>query len=121
MRVVAFFVLVLFAILGLLATMAGTSRAQTSEKVIEISAKRFGFTPDHITLKKGEPVKLRFASQDVAHGFFIRELKVDEVLEPGKTVEVEVNPARTGEFTAICHHFCGAGHGNMKMAITVEE
>ena len=23
-------------------------------------------------------------------------------------------------FTVICHHFCGSGHGNMKMTITVQ-
>ena len=82
--------------------------------MIEITAKRFAFTPDQITLKKGETVTLRLISQDVTHGFFLRPLKVDEDIEPGKTTEVIVTPQVTGTFTTVCDHFCGANHGNMK-------
>ncbi len=96
-----------------------TAQAQ-DQKVIAITAKRFGFTPDHVTLKRGEPVVLRLTSEDVTHGFFVRPLKVDELIEPGKTVDVKVTPEQAGNFTVICHHFCGVGHGNMKMTITVE-
>ena len=111
------FVLTLLAVT--LTSTAIRAHAADSPKVIEISAKRFGFTPDNITLKKGEPVILRLTSQDVTHGFFLRALKIDELIEPGKTVDVKVQPDKEGTFTAICHHFCGAGHGNMKMTITV--
>src|SRR3954451_24896318 len=96
------------------------AQAEPGSKVIAISAKRFAFTPDHVVLKRGEPVTLRLSSQDVTHGFFIRPLKIDEFLEPGKTVDVKVDPQTAGTFTVICHRFCGAGHGNMKMTITVE-
>ena len=96
------------------------AQTEPGAKVVAITAKRFGFTPDHIVLKRGEPVTLRLTSQDVTHGFFVRPLKVDELIEPGKTVDVKVDPQTAGTFTVICHHFCGAGHGNMKMTITVE-
>jgi len=97
-----------------------SAQVEPGANVVAITAKRFGFTPDHIVLKRGEPVTLRLTSQDVTHGFFVRPLKVDEVIEPGKTVDVKVDPQTAGTFTVICHHFCGAGHGNMKMTITVE-
>ena len=113
-----FGLLIIFCAL-LLQFMPVSSRAD-DPKVIEIKAKRFAFTPDHVVLKRGEPVVLRLTSEDVTHGFFVRPLKVDEVIEPGKTVEVPVNPQTAGTFTVICHHFCGVGHGNMKMSITVE-
>ena len=96
------------------------SRAAEGPKVIPIVAKRFGFTPDHVTLKKGENVVLRLTSQDVTHGFFVRPLKVDELIPAGKTLDVNVQPKQAGTFNVICHHFCGVGHGNMKMTITVE-
>lgn|SRR5262249_6678798 len=35
-------------------------------------------------LKKGEPVILRLKSEDVTHGFFMRQLKIDKTVEPGK-------------------------------------
>jgi|SRR4051812_23622380 cytochrome c oxidase subunit 2 len=106
----------LFFALSLLAGAYG----EEQQKVVAISAKRFAFTPDHVTLKRGEPVTLHLSSEDVTHGFFVRALKVDELIEPGKTVDVKVTPEQAGTFTVICHHFCGAGHGNMKMTITVE-
>ena len=89
-------------------------------RVVEITAKRFGFTPNQITLKKGETVTLRLSSEDVTHGFFMRALKIDEVVDPGKPTDITITPQTAGTFTTICDHFCGANHGNMNMKIVVE-
>ena len=94
--------------------------ADGSPRVIEITAKRFAFAPDQITLKKGETVTLRLHSEDVVHGFFMRKLKIDTEVEPGRTTDVTINPDTAGTYTTICDHFCGANHGNMKMTIVVE-
>lgn len=51
----------------------------------------------------------------------VRALKLDLDIEPGKTTEVRVTPAKGGRFTAICDHFCGSGHGNMKMTFIVDD
>jgi len=89
-------------------------------RVVEITAKRFGFVPEQITVKKGEPVILRLHSEDVTHGFFMRKLKIDAEVEAGKTTDVTITPEVAGSYTTICDHFCGANHGNMKMTIVVE-
>ncbi len=94
--------------------------AAQEPKVISITAKRFEFSPKEITLKKGETVKLELKSEDVTHGFYMKTLGLDEDIEGGKTTEVTVTPQTPGKYTTICDHFCGAGHGNMKMTITVE-
>lgn len=105
----------------LVALLAVVSRGRADEpRVIDITAKRFEFSPATITLKKGEAVKLRVTSEDVTHGLFLRPLKIDADLEPGQTREMTVTPEKTGTFLAICHHFCGAQHGNMKLTIVVE-
>jgi cytochrome c oxidase subunit 2 len=88
--------------------------------IIEITAKRFAFSPDKITLKKGETVKLRIHSEDVTHGFFLRALRLDEEIPAGQSIDVTVTPEVSGTFTTICDHFCGANHGNMNMTIVVE-
>ena len=88
--------------------------------VIEITAKRFAFSPDKITLKNDQTVKLRIHSEDVTHGFFLRPLKLDEEIPAGQTIEVTVTPHTVGSFTTICDHFCGANHGNMNMTFVVE-
>ncbi len=103
--------------------MAGALRkaqAAGEPRVVELTAKRFAFTPDKITLKKGETVTLRLRSEDVTHGFFMRKLKIDTEVEAGKTTDVTITPETAGSYTTICDHFCGANHGNMKMTIVVE-
>ena len=69
----------------------------------------------------GVPVTLQLSSQDVQHGFYIRGLKVDEEIQPGKTTEVTITPDKAGTFPTICDHFCGLGHKDMNMTIVVEE
>jgi cytochrome c oxidase subunit II len=96
------------------------SFADAEPPVVEITAKRFAFTPDTVHLKKDQTVKIRLHSEDVTHGFFMRALKIDSEIEPGKTTDIEVTPHVAGTFTTICDHFCGANHGNMKMTIVVE-
>jgi len=109
---------------GLLIVAAAASaprlRAGVEPRVIAITAKRFEFSPKEITLKQGETVKLQLTSEDVTHGFFMKPLGIDEDIVAGKTTEVVLTPKAPGRFTTICDHFCGAGHGGMKMTIVVE-
>ena len=97
------------------------TRASDEPKVIEISAKKFEFTPSQITLKRGEPVILRLSSSDRVHGFMSKPLKIDTDIPADKTADVPVTPDTAGDFTVICDHYCGTGHGNMKMKVTVVE
>jgi len=89
-------------------------------RVVEITAKRFEFSPSSLTLKKGETVTLRLKSLDVTHGFFQKALGIDLEIEPGKVTEMTLTPQAAGRYVTICDHFCGSGHGNMKLTIVVE-
>jgi cytochrome c oxidase subunit 2 len=106
-----------------LATVApkGNLARADNPKVIEITAKKFEFTPSEITLKKGEPVILRLSSSDRVHGFMSKPLKIDTDIPSDTTKDVAVTPDAAGNFTVICDHYCGTGHGNMKMKVTVVE
>ncbi len=97
------------------------TRARESAQVVKITASKFRFTPDHLTLVKGQPVTLQLTSTDRTHGFMIRALKLDTDIKPGKVTEMTVTPATAGTFKAICDHYCGLGHGGMKMTVVVEE
>jgi len=92
----------------------------SAPRVIEVHAKRFEFEPKEIHLAKGEAVTLAVTSEDVTHGFFSRPLHFDEDLAPGKTVSIPLAPKEPGQYTVICDHYCGSGHGGMKMIIVVE-
>ncbi len=97
------------------------ARAAEDPRVITITAKRFEFSPKEITIRLGETVKLQLTTEDVTHGFFMKPLGIDEEIVPGRTTEVVVTPRTAGRYTTICDHFCGAGHGSMKMTIVVEQ
>ena len=97
-----------------------SAMAAEEPQVIEIKAKKFEFTPNEITLKKGQPVVLRLTTEDRTHGFFLKPLKIDADIVPDKPTDVAVTPETSGTYTAICDHYCGTGHGMMKMKIVVE-
>jgi cytochrome c oxidase subunit II len=93
--------------------------AAEQPQVVEIKAKKYEFSPSRITLKKDAPVVLRLSSEDRAHGFFVKSLGVDAEIKPGQSTEVAITPAATGDYVVICDQYCGLGHGNMKMTLTV--
>lgn len=88
-------------------------------KVIKISAKRFDYSPGHLTLKKGQRVVLELTSRDVVMGFNLPDFNVRGDMIPGKVTRVEFTPDKTGEFTFLCDIFCGSGHEEMHGRITV--
>ena len=106
--------------LALALVLPALAGADEPTRTVDITAKRFEFVPATVTLKKGETVRLRVTSEDVTHGLFLRPLKIDTDIVPGQTQELTVTPQVSGTFTAICHHFCGSGHGNMKLTVIVE-
>jgi cytochrome c oxidase subunit II len=97
------------------------ARGQAAPRRIEVTAKRFDFTPGEITLKKGEPVVLVLKSADVPHGVRFRELGVTVNAGKGQTSEVTFTPDKTGTFVGHCSVFCGSGHGSMTLTLHVVE
>jgi cytochrome c oxidase subunit 2 len=95
--------------------------AQPAEQVIKITAKKFDYTPSHITLKKGVPVVLEFTTADVLMGFNVPDLGVRADIVPGKVTRVRIVPDKAGTFTFFCDIFCGSGHEDMTGTITVIE
>jgi cytochrome c oxidase subunit II len=110
---------VLFLAVVFLGWSASTADPQ-SPKRVEIVAKRFTYDPDTITLKKAEPVVLALHSIDVTHGIMIEafNIKSDEI-KKDKETEVRFTPQQIGHFEGQCSHFCGKGHGTMKLQIDV--
>ena len=91
------------------------------QKEIHITAKKFDFTPDTITLKKGEPVVLVVSSQDRKHGFNLRAFGIRADVNPGATARIPFTHDKTGKFTFSCDVFCGEGHEDMTGTIVVTE
>jgi len=112
---------VVSVVLGTLIVAVQSTPAQISPRRIEVTAKRFEFTPADITLKKGEPVVLVLKSVDVAHGIRFRELGIETKVGKGQTSELVFTPDKLGSFIGHCSVFCGSGHGSMMLTLHVVE
>ena len=97
------------------------ANALPAEREIHITAKNFAFTPDEITLKKGEPVVLVLSSQDRKHGFSLRGFGIRADVNPGGSARLRFTPNKTGKFTFSCDIFCGEGHEDMTGTVVVTE
>jgi len=98
-----------------------SANALPAQKEVHITAKKFDFTPDTITLKKGEPVVLVVSSQDRKHGFNLRAFGIRADINAGGTARIRFTPDKTGKFTFSCDVFCGEGHEDMTGTIVVTE
>jgi len=113
------------AVLGILAIALGWHRLATArispaaEQVIHMTAKRFEYTPNEITVKKGVPVILEITSLDRDHGFKIPELGIRADVKPGETTRVRIVADHTGRFEFRCDVFCGSGHEDMEGELVV--
>ena len=103
-------------IFSLIAVMAAPAGAP----VVEIHAKRYSFTPDTVTLKRGEKVTIRLVGDDRTHGLLVKPLGIELDAGPNDPDEITIAPAQAGTYSAICDHYCGAGHGGMKMTFVVQ-
>ena len=88
---------------------------------IQVIAKRYSFTPDQITVKRGQVVTLSLRSLDVTHGLSIKELGIKTGIPKGRDTVVSFTPQAVGTFVGQCSHFCGSGHGSMKFTVVVTE
>jgi cytochrome c oxidase subunit II len=93
--------------------------ARGADKVVRVTARKFVFTPNVIELKKGEPVVIELATEDVFMGFNVPDFKLRSDIVPGKVMRLALTPDRAGTFTFLCDVFCGDGHETMSGKIIV--
>ncbi len=99
----------------------GYTIANEKQMVIQITAKKFEYSPKDIKVKKDIPVILEFTSLDRLHGFNCPGLGIRADIFPGKTTQLSFLPNKVGTYPFHCDNFCGAGHEGMTGTITVEE
>jgi cytochrome c oxidase subunit 2 len=107
------------ALIGLGALLAPRPARSAREQVIHMTAKKFEYSPNEITVKKGVPVVLEITSLDRDHGFKLREFGVRAAIKPGATTRVRIVPNKTGRFPFQCDVFCGSGHEDMSGELIV--
>jgi heme/copper-type cytochrome/quinol oxidase subunit 2 len=72
-------------------------------QVIKMEAGSFYFTPNTITVRKGQKVRIELTSKDMMHDFNIQELGVKSpITKAGDTSIVEFVANQVGEFEYYC-------------------
>jgi cytochrome c oxidase subunit II len=71
----------------------------------------------HVPL--GQAVKLRLASQDVIHSFYIPAFRVKQDVLPGRYVTMWFQPTHAGEYHLFCAEYCGTYHSGMVGRVVV--
>lgn len=111
---------------------------QTSQ-VIEMTAKKYEFSPAVLHVKAGTKLVLKITATDRSHGFGIPTVpdgspkdaaaglvlsqpaqKNCYRLEKGQQVTVEIDAKTPGTYTFKCCVHCGLGHGRMKGELIVD-
>lgn len=119
---------------------SGITRAQDeTPQTVEMSAKKYEFTPPVVHAKAGTKIVLRITATDRSHGFGIStvadgspagtvpgiELTTPPAkgcyrLEKGQPVTVEIEAKTPGTYEFKCCVHCGLGHGRMKGQLIVD-
>jgi cytochrome c oxidase subunit II len=107
------------------------------EQVIELTAKKYEYSPSPVHVKAGTKVQLKITATDHDHGFKIANVpdgsepnskpglvfpSAQECwqLKKGETTTIEFLAQTAGTYTFKCCHTCGLGHRGMKGQIIVD-
>ena len=88
---------------------------------IQVTLRKYEFTPRLLRVRKGEQVKLVMVAADHDHGFKLDDFNINQKIPKGATVVVEFTANKAGTFQFRCSNVCGSGHRNMKGTLVVEE
>jgi cytochrome c oxidase subunit 2 len=72
-----------------------------------------------LALPVNRPAEILLLSQDVIHGFYVRELRVQQDMVPGMEIPVRFTPTRIGKYEIVCTQLCGLGHYRMRAYLQV--
>jgi plastocyanin len=102
----------------------------------EIRADQYAYDPPRITVNRGDEVRIRLASRDVVHGFFMEGHGLDAFIYPGRLLfnlrqasphtgyvpveEMVFRAQRFGKYRYRCSVTCGTLHPFMQGEMIVE-
>jgi plastocyanin len=121
LRTFAFLCLVVFCQPG------GRISAQNQDtQVIELTAKKYEYSPVPVHVKRGMKVQLKIAAipdgaaQSGTPGLVFASAQDCWQLKKGETTTIEFLAQTPGTYTFRCCHICGPGHRGMKGALIVD-
>jgi cytochrome c oxidase subunit 2 len=88
-----------------LAKDVGTGAQSVHE--IQVTLRKYEFSPGTLRVRKGEQVKLVMVAADHDHGFKLDDFNIDQKIPKGTTVVVEFTADKIGSFQFRCSSVCG--------------
>jgi cytochrome c oxidase subunit 2 len=74
-------------------------------------------TANEIVIPVGKTVRLKLASSDVIHSFWVPNLSGKHDLIPGRESELRLSADEPGAYRAQCAEFCGLQHAHMSLLV----
>jgi heme/copper-type cytochrome/quinol oxidase subunit 2 len=114
---------------------ASLSISDGQEREFYIKARQYAYDPAKIIVNKGDTIRIRLASLDVVHGFYLEGHDIDALIEPGvrqfkmrhpsegnefvDVNEIVFTAQNPGKFRYRCSHTCGTMHPFMQGELIV--
>jgi cytochrome c oxidase subunit II len=106
-------------------------------QVVELTAKKYEYSPSPIHVKSGTKIQLKITAVDHDHGFRISDVPAGAelsgkaglifaapldcvLLKKGEVTTIEFFAQMPGTYPFRCCHTCGLGHRGMKSQIVVD-
>jgi cytochrome c oxidase subunit 2 len=125
-------VLVLTGVLALTINtlLALAAPAQADENVVEVIGHQFWWevrypgaevvTANEIHIPAGAPVRVRLATHDVIHSFWVPELHGKLDMIPNQTNTFWLQADQPGIYKGLCAEFCGVQHAKMTFLVVAQ-
>ena len=104
------------AVIGVLQVSAQQPAVQ---RHVQVSAKKYAFTPGRIEVNQDDLVKITLHSDDIAHSLTIDAYRIAKRVSGGQTVTFEFRADRGGTFAYFCGLTQDAKCRDMKGILTV--
>ena len=97
------------------------STTETTKHTVHMFVEDWEFSPETITVKKGEELEIVLEGVSGDHGFGVPKLGINVPLEEGETKTVAIPTDKAGTFHFLCTVPCGSGHSDMRGTIVIQE
>ncbi len=84
--------------------------AAPAERVFQIEARSFEYSPPEIHANPGDTVVIELVATDYTHGLYVDGYGLDVTAEPGQTARLSFVADRPGAFRFRCSVTCGPLH-----------
>lgn len=113
--------LLIFVMVGLVVAFAPLPLPSIppQERIFEIDARQYAYSPSELRVNQGDTVTLRIVSTDVVHGLYVDGYNVSIEADPGQTATLTFTADKAGSFRFRCDVTCGAMHPFMIGKLTI--